>query len=453
MARVGVGTDVTETDEAYLTDVSGSVSTVPESGSELLVVEARDEYNNPVSGVTVSADAVAGSLDDTTARTGPEGRAAFLYEAPASVSSRIEDTVEFSYTGAPGTGFDAAEPENVNMTVEIQNTAVGGSAGDVPYSVTWDDPDGGSNDRYEFDVDTEGSLLDMTALVENTSLTNATIDGAEVDFAVNDSTVATVSPGTDTSGSNGEATTTLTAQSNGTVRVYAVTGGGASDYLDVNVSGVGAGSDTIIDNFEDADIDEYGGDVNQFSTTTNPAFDGSYALQSDSIGNAVKYINTTSAPANDLPEYPREGDTFNYNFYPNSFSTNHQYRALVGFGETSGGKIYEVSIDETGDNTGNFELTVSNGDGSETSDSTFDLSTGTWYEVEVEWGTDDVVVTLTETDGTELASVTVDGKGDGGADELAFGNQGGRTTFDYVRKTRAGPATRAYPRRAEQLSR
>jgi len=453
MAKVGVGTDVTETDEAYMTNVSKSGSTVPEDGSELLVVEVRDEYNNPVSGVTVSADAVAGSLDDTTARTGPEGRAAFLYEAPASVSSRTEDTVEFSYTGAPGTGFDAAEPENVNMTVEIQSTAVGGSAGDVPYSVTWDDPDGGSNDRYEFDVDTEGSLLDMTALVENTSLTNATIDGAEVDFAVNDSTVATVSPGTDTSGSNGEATTTLTAQSNGTVRVYAVTGGGASDYLDVNVSGVGAGSDTIIDNFEDADIDEYGDDVNQFSTTTNPTFDGSYALQSDSIGNAIKYINTTSAPANDLPEYPREGDTFNYNFYPNSFSTNHQYKALVGFGETSGGKIYEVSIDETGDNTGNFELTVSNGDGSETSDSTFDLSTGTWYEVEVEWGTDDVVVTLTETDGTELASVTVDGKGDGGADELAFGNQGGRTTFDYVRKTRAGPATRAYPRRAEQLSR
>ncbi|PSP34258.1 hypothetical protein BRC64_01250 [Halobacteriales archaeon QH_10_67_22] len=241
MAKVGVGTDVTETDEAYMTNVSKSGSTVPEDGSELLVVEVRDEYNNPVSGVTVSADAATGSLDDTTAQTGPDGRAAFLYDAPASVSSLTEDTVNFSYTGAPGTGFDAAEPENVNMTVEVQNTEAGGSGGgSTPFDVAWDDPDGGSNKRYEFDVEAEGATTDLTALVENTSLTSAAIDDAEVDFAVNDSTIGTVSPGTDATGSSGEATTTLSAQSNGLVRVYATTGGGASDYLDVNISNAGS---------------------------------------------------------------------------------------------------------------------------------------------------------------------------------------------------------------------
>jgi len=241
MAKVGVGAGVTETDESYMTTVSGSGATVPEGGSELLVVEVRDEYNNPVPGVTVSADAAAGSLDDTTARTGPEGRAAFLYDAPASVSSLTEDTIKFSYTGAPGTGFDASEPENVNVTVEVQNTGAGGSGGgSTPFDVAWDDPDGGSNKRYEFDVEVEGATKDLTALVENASLTSAAIDDAEVDFAVNDSTTGTVSPGTDATGSNGEATTTLSAQSNGLVRVYATTGGGASDYLDVNISNAGS---------------------------------------------------------------------------------------------------------------------------------------------------------------------------------------------------------------------
>ena len=226
LAKAGVGTGVTETDPAYLTDVAGNGSAVPEGGSERLVVEVRDAYNNPVSGVPVDGNASEGALADTTVTTDGDGRAVFSYDAPDSVPGTTTGTVDFS--------FGATDATNVTMRLDVQNTQVGSAGGSAPYTVSWDDPDGNSDSRYTFDVAAEGNTVTLTADVRNSTLDNATIDGADVDFAVNDSTVVTVAPSNDTSDSNGEVSTTLTAQGNGAVRLYA-TSGGASDYIDVVV--------------------------------------------------------------------------------------------------------------------------------------------------------------------------------------------------------------------------
>ncbi|PSP50162.1 hypothetical protein BRC60_05550, partial [Halobacteriales archaeon QH_1_68_42] len=232
LAKAGVGTGVTETDPAYLTDVAADGTTVPEEGTETLVVEVRDAYNNPVSGVNVAGEAPLGTLVEGNVTTDEDGRATFRYEAP-SVGSETTDDVEFSYPDRSGT-FSADDPENVQVSVVVQNTkgaAGAGGTGGAPYTVTWNSPP----DDRGVDVGSEGDTLDMQAVVEDLSIDtsrNRTVEGARVDFAVNNSTVASLSPSQDVSDGDCEVTTTLTAENNGTVRVYAVSGG-ASDVVNV----------------------------------------------------------------------------------------------------------------------------------------------------------------------------------------------------------------------------
>jgi len=245
MAKAGVGTRVGDSTAAYMTDVAADGSTVPEDGSVRLTVEVRDAYNNPVAGVNVtgeSTDTAVGTLDSGEVTTGDDGRAAFQFEAK-SVGAATDVPVEFNFTLDPTTpaSFDPGDPEDVEVVVSVQNTQVpgGSGGGGAPYSLEWTTP---SADRT-FDSWDDGGTLSMTALLEDldSTLANRTVDGARVDFAVNNSTVATLSPRTGVTDGSGEARATLTAQANGTVRVYAVSGG-ASDVVNVTVTNVTSGS-------------------------------------------------------------------------------------------------------------------------------------------------------------------------------------------------------------------
>lgn len=259
MAKVGIGTEVSDTSESYMTDVSGDGSTVPEGGSQLLVVEVRDRYNNPVSGVTVDGNAVTGSLDKTMIQTGNDGRAAFLYEAPDSVSSLTSATVQFSYDGPPSAGFDGSQPENVDMTVNVQDGVGSGGGAGSSVGLDWKSPtisEGGGylsdcdDDDCTWDVGADSDdKLDLTGVLEDSNVENKkTVEDATLDFALNDSSVGTVSPNEAPTGTNGEASTTLTAVANGHVRVYVV-GGGASDVINITVTNAGsatAGENDIV---------------------------------------------------------------------------------------------------------------------------------------------------------------------------------------------------------------
>ncbi|ELZ26925.1 hypothetical protein C475_08321 [Halosimplex carlsbadense 2-9-1] len=248
MAKVGVGTRVTGTDPAYMTDVAADGSTVPEDGSVRLTVEVRDEYNNPVAGVDVTGSPSDGTLAETELTTGGDGRVSFVYEAPGNVGSTMDVPVEFSFRAGPTTPFDPDDPEDIEAVVSVQNTQGSGPSGggSAPYSVTWDSPTASEGGTYlsscddadcTWDVGSDGDdTLDLSAVVAD-AIDGTAVEGADVDFAVNDSSVATLTSAateSDTSDGSGSVETTLTAGDSGTVRVYAVSGG-ASDTLNVTI--------------------------------------------------------------------------------------------------------------------------------------------------------------------------------------------------------------------------
>jgi len=129
MAKVTLDDSATEgAGEAYLTDVS-----IPEevrrNATRQVVVEVRDEFNNPVSGVAVEADADTGSFESPTVTTNSEGRAVFRYTAPEQPG---DDELRFSYANDPASpGFDGAEPENVAATIGVGAGAADGGDGGV----------------------------------------------------------------------------------------------------------------------------------------------------------------------------------------------------------------------------------------------------------------------------------------------------------------------------------
>jgi len=88
LGELAVGSDASRESAAYLTDVEGNTTSVPEGGRQRLVVEARDRYDNPVFGVSVEATIERG--DGVLVRVSPttegDGRATFVYEAPEDVN-------------------------------------------------------------------------------------------------------------------------------------------------------------------------------------------------------------------------------------------------------------------------------------------------------------------------------------------------------------------------------
>lgn len=95
LGEVGVGSNASRDPAVYLTDVEGTEETVPVSGRQRIVVEARDRFDNPVSGVTVTASlgGAPGALRPVTPVTDAQGHAVFVYEAPESIDSMRSVTV------------------------------------------------------------------------------------------------------------------------------------------------------------------------------------------------------------------------------------------------------------------------------------------------------------------------------------------------------------------------
>ncbi|MGB9931361.1 Ig-like domain-containing protein [Haloarcula amylolytica] len=125
MAKAGVGTRVTEEREAYLTTVDGDAITVARGTSEEIVLEVRDAYNNPESGVTVNGSASAGSLTTGTESSDSDGRVTFEYQADSNTPVATNQ-VNFSLQQLDSS-FRGETPENVSVSVKV--TAGSGSGG------------------------------------------------------------------------------------------------------------------------------------------------------------------------------------------------------------------------------------------------------------------------------------------------------------------------------------
>jgi len=114
---VAVGSNASDPPAAYLTDVEGDLSSVPEGGRQRLVVEARDSLDNPVSGVTVDESLDSeGTLTPVEPTTDEDGRAVFLYEAPPDIDATTDVTATLSFG-------DASAQRTVTFDVRVVDLA------------------------------------------------------------------------------------------------------------------------------------------------------------------------------------------------------------------------------------------------------------------------------------------------------------------------------------------
>lgn len=122
-SRIGVGDRTGDTAARYVTTAAGDGATIVPGGTVALVVEARDRYNNPVSGVAVEASPDdATDLSTPVRRTGPDGRTTFRFTAPTSAPAGRRN-VTFRIAESP------AEHESVTFSVNVLNASAGAGDG------------------------------------------------------------------------------------------------------------------------------------------------------------------------------------------------------------------------------------------------------------------------------------------------------------------------------------
>jgi hypothetical protein len=179
MAKVGIGSGVTDTTAQYLTVVDGADS-VTASGTRRIVLEVRDGYNNPVSGVPVEAAVDGqGSIRPTRGVSDGQGQVIYEYDAPDSVTGgSVTDGLDFTFeTPVDRAGFSGTEPESVeiNVTVVSLGSGGGGNGGTPPggllfYPTAFNDGDGG-NDSIPPGGDARGDLTGFSNMQSPNSQT------------------------------------------------------------------------------------------------------------------------------------------------------------------------------------------------------------------------------------------------------------------------------------------
>jgi len=158
---------------------------------------------------------------------------------------------------------------------------------------------------------------------------------------------------------------------------------------------------TVLDDFEDGNIDEYAGDTAVFQVVESPAWHGNYGLASNGVGNGRMYRGDLAVPW---------GCQLNCHFYRPGAGEG---AILCGFlfGCTDEDNCYEISA-----NMDSPLLTLSKivASGKTTLDSAgFTMATETHERVKIEWDTDgSMVVTFADVELT-ATDTTYEGGGIG----------------------------------------
>lgn len=140
VSKVRLGTSVTpDTEATYLTDVSGNGTIVSEGRTHQMVVEVRDQYNNPISNVPVSAAEV--DPQDL-----PGGDVSLVGATGGVARTDSDGQVTVEYTAPPAADVDADTPVEVRATIDDNS----GLAERVTFELTVEDTDGSG------DPDTNG---------------------------------------------------------------------------------------------------------------------------------------------------------------------------------------------------------------------------------------------------------------------------------------------------------
>lgn len=144
-----------------------------------------------------------------------------------------------------------------------------------------------------------------------------------------------------------------------------------------NALEVSAIPDSVVDNFEDNDLDEYTS-TSEFAITSTSPVEGSYMLSI--TGNPGNTYEMYSDEGSGLEYYPQKGDKFSVLMYDSDLRL-----PAFNFGlDSSGPSAYYFNhypnnnIAELGKNTGAGSITVLN-------EYSITLSKATWYEYEIQW--------------------------------------------------------------------
>jgi hypothetical protein len=200
MAKVGIGTEVDDTSEQYLTVVDGADS-VTAGGTRRIVLEVRDGYNNPVSGVTVDAHVNRSDAAIVPSEGVSDGQGQIVYEyvAPDSVGGARSDGINFTFRGsADRANFSGEEPESVRINVTVVSLGSGGSANRIEYIDGSGEATGQDDSMVQFVMRNTGSedvaVTDIS--VDDTSSAATSVQGSGGNPAV-------------TTNRTGEVTTTI----------------------------------------------------------------------------------------------------------------------------------------------------------------------------------------------------------------------------------------------------
>lgn len=213
-AKVGVGSGATDPEPHYLT--------VVESDDDSVTVEARDEYSNPESGVTVSVNGT-NPFESASAVTGADGRATFDATDGVSPTTATLSILDNS---------DARERVDVEVDTSTGTAANGSEA----YVVDWLE---GESATQNPGLSCSGETCTLDASLQSSVTLFAdstpTVDGGTFEFAVSNTSIGTVSPSSNTTTGAGESSTEFSAVRDGTGYVY-VSGGGSGDRLSITVT-------------------------------------------------------------------------------------------------------------------------------------------------------------------------------------------------------------------------
>lgn len=179
---------------------------------------------------------------------------------------------------------------------------------------------------------------------------------------------------------------------------------------------------TTIDDFEDGDIAEYGGDTGAFSATTNLAYNGSYGCEQSSSSN----YNAISDTGPSLSQ----GDTITS--WHNSAG---DVSSILVFAQSETGisnmSAYEARIKPSANEL--LLMRRDSGSGTTLSSASVSLSANTWYQLEVATATDDtIIVTCYDDTGTQLKQISATDANyiSGGIGVAGYNSQ----TVDYIQK-------------------
>ncbi len=243
-----------ETREAASVDFVSVEENVTAGESARVVVEVRDQYGNPMSGVRVDANATG--WEPAPRNTTSDGRVTFEFNS----TGHGGETVQLNFTTERLTdeelsALDAGTPTNATANVSVSAPSGGGGGGGTtfvgssssPYNTSWQGPLTDSqngagvtyypgNNTLLIDGDQASDAVELTTLTDNDTL--GPISGVSLDFATNNSSVVDLPTDDGVSDADGYGNISVAPLANGSTRLFVSTAQ-SSDSLRVKTVDIG----------------------------------------------------------------------------------------------------------------------------------------------------------------------------------------------------------------------